>query len=253
MEGHKKDGSYVAIRQQIYVVQTPDGKAHYECLSIPYNSIINPEEIAMKDESDRVKKSLEMNPLQAIKTTKKTGSEPFTLNGNEVPLNVLSFWQWSSSELLGNALRGVLAEFIVASTIDVLESPREEWDAYDLITKSGLKIEIKSSAYLQSWNQTRLSKIIFGIQPTVLWDENNKRSKEAKRQADIYVFCVLAHKDKSTVNPLDLSQWDFYVLDTSVLNNKVSKQKTITLSSLLRLSPSQIKYDELANEIDNIL
>ncbi|WP_144418580.1 hypothetical protein [Candidatus Thioglobus autotrophicus] len=56
---------------------------------------------------------------------------------------------------------------------------------------------------------TELSKIIFGIQPTVLWDENNKRSEEAKRQADVYVFCVLAHKDKGTVNPLDLSQWDF--------------------------------------------
>ena len=36
---------------------------------------------------------------------------------------------------------------------------------------------------------------------------------------------------------------------TDVLNDKVPKQKTITLSSLLRLSPSQIKYDELANEI----
>ena len=65
----------------------------------------------------------------------------------------------------------------------------------------------------------------------------------------MYVFCVLAHKDKSTVNPLDLSQWDFYVLDTKVLNDKVPKQKTITLSSLLKLNPSQIKYDELANEI----
>ncbi|WP_233487285.1 hypothetical protein [Candidatus Thioglobus autotrophicus] len=250
MEGHKKDGSYVAIRQQIYVVQTPDGESHYEWSSIPYNAVINPEEVAIKDESDRVEKSYIINPLQAVKTAKKTGKEPFVFDGNEMPLNVLSFWQWSSSELLGNALRGVLAEFIVASTIDVLEQPREEWDAYDLITKSGLKIEIKSSAYLQSWNQTELSKIIFGIQPTVLWDENNKRSEEAKRQADVYVFCVLAHKDKGTVNPLDLSQWDFYVLDTKVLNDKVPKQKTITLSSLLKLNPSQIKYDGLTSEIN---
>ena len=71
MEGHKKDGSYVAIRQQIYVVQTPDGNAHYECLSIPYNATINPEEVAMKDENDRVKKSYIMNPLQAVKTGKE--------------------------------------------------------------------------------------------------------------------------------------------------------------------------------------
>ena len=56
-----------------------------------------------------------------------------------------------------------MAEFIVASAIEVLEKPREEWDAYDLIAKSGLKIEIKSSSYLQSWEQSELSKIIFGI------------------------------------------------------------------------------------------
>lgn len=93
-----------------------------------------------------------------------------------LPINVLSFWQWSTSELLGNALRGVLAEFIVASAIEVLDKPREEWDAYDLVTNSGKKIEIKSSSYLQSWGQSKLSKIIFGIQPTTVWENDNKRS-----------------------------------------------------------------------------
>lgn len=154
--------------------------------------------------------------------------------------------------MLGNKLRGMLAEFIVASTIDALKNPREEWDAYDLITKEGLKIEIKSSSYLQSWEQTRLTKIIFGIQPTIIWEDNNKLSPKAKRQADIYIFCVLAHKDKKTVNPLNLSQWDFYILDTEVLNKKVPTQKTITLSSLLRLNPIKVKYDRLKEQINNI-
>jgi len=184
--------------------------------------------------------------LKAVETVTKTGKEPFLFNGNELPINVLSFWQWSTSELLGNALRGILAEFIVASTIDVLDSPREEWDAYDLMTKYGLKIEVKSSAYLQSWKQDKLSKISFGIQPTTVWDENNKRSTESKRQADVYVFCLLAHKDQSSVNPLDLSQWEFYVLDTEVLNDKIPLQKTIALSSLLRLNPAKAGYDELS-------
>jgi len=53
MEGHKKDSSYVYIRERIYVVQTPDGKAHYEWSSIPYNATINPEEIAIQDELKR--------------------------------------------------------------------------------------------------------------------------------------------------------------------------------------------------------
>lgn len=151
--------------------------------------------------------------------------------------------------MLGNALRGVLAEFIVASAIDVLEKPRKEWDAYDLVTKEGLKIEIKSSSYLQSWGQDKLSKIIFGIQPTIVWEDMNKQSQKPQRQADIYVFCVLSHKDKDTVNPLNLDQWDFYILDTGILNAKTPKQKTITLSSLLKLEPVKIKYDGLKNEI----
>ena len=54
MEGHKKDGSYVYIREQIYVVQTPDGEVHYEWSSIPYNAIINPEEVAIQDEESRM-------------------------------------------------------------------------------------------------------------------------------------------------------------------------------------------------------
>ncbi|HES59544.1 MAG TPA: hypothetical protein ENO18_03850, partial [Caldithrix sp.] len=154
--------------------------------------------------------------LKAVKTVKKTGLEPFTFNGQNLPINILSFWQWSSSELLENALRGKLAEFIVASAIDILDKSREEWDPYDLITKSGLKIEIKSSSYIQSWDQNKLSKIIFGIQPTVKWEENNKRSEQAKRQSDIYIFCVLSHKDKTTIDPLDLLQWDFYIVDTHI-------------------------------------
>ncbi len=154
---------------------------------------------------------------------------------------------------MGNALRGVLAEFIVASIIDILDKPREEWDAYDLKTKNGLKIEIKSSSYLQSWEQVELSKIIFGIQPTSDWDySKNKRKNEKIRQSDVYIFCVLSHKDKSSVDPLNLSQWDFYILETKVLNEKVKTQKTITLSSLLKLNPIKIKYDSLKAKIEQI-
>lgn len=60
---------------------------------------------------------------------------------------------------------------------------------------------------------------------------------------------MLSHKDKDTVNPLNLDQWDFYILDTEILNTKIPKQKTITLSSLLKLEPVKVKYDGLKNEI----
>ena len=185
--------------------------------------------------------------LESVETTLKKGDEPFIFNGVSLSFDVLSFWQWSSSELLGNALRGKLAEFIVASSIDALSSLREEWDEFDVIATNGLKIEVKSSAYLQSWQQNKLSKISFGIQPTGV---SQTRDAKKCRKADIYVFCVLSHKDKSSVNPLNLCQWDFYVLPTTVLNEKVPQQKTITLSSLLKLNPTHVKYDKLGVEIN---
>ncbi len=159
---------------------------------------------------------------------------------------VLDFWQWSSSELLGNAYRGILAEFIVASALDRLDELRIEWDEYDICTKKGLKIEIKSSAYLQSWEQEKLSTISFNIAPTGI---SQSQDSVHTRKSDVYIFCVLSHKDKNTVNPLDLSQWDFYILESAVLDKKVGKQKTITLSSLKRLKPAKVEYDGIKKKI----
>ena len=189
------------------------------------------------------------NNLNKLETVKKTGLEHFLFNGQALPFNVLTFWQWSNSELLGNALRGILAEYIVASSINCTDNLRQEWDAYDLITDNGIKIEVKSSSYLQSWQQNKLSTIGFGIQET--FDIENDGEQIKKRQADVYVFCVLSHKDKKTVNPLDLNQWDFYVLSTKTLNQNVGHQKKISLSSLLNLNPTKVKYSQLNQAILN--
>jgi len=162
----------------------------------------------------------------------------------------LEFWQWSTSDLLSNATRGKLAEFLVASDLGINEGVRNEWDAYDLTTKDGIKVEIKTSAYLQSWHQDHYSKISFDIKPTISWNyQTNKFEGEPKRQSDFYVFCLLHHKDKATVNPMDLDQWTFYVLPTSVLDEQLPTQKSITLNSLLRLQPEECRLGEIASTI----
>lgn len=150
---------------------------------------------------------------------------------------------------MGNTYRGILAEFIVASALNLTDKLREEWDEYDLCTKKGLKIEVKSSAYLQSWEQEKLSTISFNIPPTGI---SQSQSSERNRKADVYIFCVLANKDPETINPLDLSQWDFYILKTKTLNKKIGAQRTITLSSLKRLKLIQSKYDEIAKQVKKL-
>jgi hypothetical protein len=59
----------------------------------------------------------------------------------------------------------------------------------------------------------------------------------------------LNHKDKKTVNPLNLNQWNFYIIDTKILNSERTNQKTITLSSLLELNPEKLDYSGLEDSI----
>ncbi len=189
-----------------------------------------------------------------LKVTRKTGDEQFYQNGSILNLSLINFWQWSVSDLVSNATRGILAEYIVAYALGLTDGVRAEWDAFDLLTIDGIKIEVKSAAYLQTWYHQKLSAIKFNIRPTrLLAASTNKLAIEIKRQADIYVFCVLNHKEKnSLLDPLNLEQWEFYILRASVLNEKIMKQKTIGLASLQKLNPLIAKYEEIGECVQKL-
>ena len=166
-----------------------------------------------------------------------TGSEPFHSSGLAADFDLQDFWQWSTSDLVNNVTRGVLAEYIVARAVRASTATvRDVWAAFDLETPDGIRIEVKSSSYVQSWSQSRFSSISFGISPTRAWDaESGSFGNESKRQADLYVFALLAHRIKSTVDPMNLDQWGFYVLSAAELDTRLGSQKTITLSELTKL------------------
>ena len=181
-----------------------------------------------------------------IRVSPRTGAEPIHDESRPVGLTVLDFWRWSTSDLLSNAARGRLAEYLVAIALGKPEGVRAEWDAYDLMTSTGQKVEVKSAAYLQSWYHKKLSAITFGIRPTRSWSaQTNELEKSRLRQADLYVFAVLEHMDKATVDPLNVAQWRFYVLPTAILNTRCPTQKTIGLKRLLSLGPREAKFDQL--------
>lgn len=184
------------------------------------------------------------------------GTEKFTLNGEDTEIAISDFWSWAYSDLLNNTSRGVLAEFLVYSSFIFTPPPensqmRVDWAPYDLTSPSGRRIEVKSAAYLQSWDQDYYSKIIFDIAPHRAWDAKTGYAPEAKRNSDLYVFCVYTalSRDKSM---LSLDLWDFYVLPTSVLNEKVPTQKTIGLQSLQKLCPVKTGYSGLGRIIETI-
>jgi len=182
---------------------------------------------------------------------RRSGDEPFHEGGRSLCFNVREFWSWSSSDLLSNALRGRVAEFLVAKALGVADGVRNEWDAFDLTSKTGITVEVKSSAYLQSWAQRGPSVPSFGIAPTVAWSEaTNEFTGAAQRQAQVYVFALLHHQDRATVDPLDVGQWEFFVVPTTVLDQRLPKQKSIRLAALVDLGPRRCRFDEVADAVE---
>lgn len=186
----------------------------------------------------------------AIKTVRKTGTEPIIKNQDKIS-DLLSFWQWAYSDLVGNTERGALAEYLVACALGINKNCRTSWDKYDLISSEGVTIEVKTSGYLQTWEQNKLSSIQFGISETFGWDSiTNTYAVTKERQARVYIFCVHKHDFKETVNPLDISQWDFYILPTEILNQRAKSQRTVSLNALISFGAIKCEYDNLRTEID---
>jgi hypothetical protein len=182
---------------------------------------------------------------------RRVGDEPFVASGKPVGATLLGFWQWSSSDLIDNATRGRLAEYLVAVALDQAHRARGTWDSFDIESKSGVRVEVKSASPWQTWAQQEPSRLTFGIRPTHGWDADMGTFESgARRQADVYVFAVLSSDTKEELNPLDLDQWRFYVLPTSTLNERLPSQRSISLQALLTLGPVECTFDHLSDEIE---
>lgn len=184
------------------------------------------------------------DPLGPIIPQRRTGDEPLPKDAT-----LLHFWQWMGSNLVSNTVRGALGEYLVALAVgaaDTMDGVQEEWVSYDVQSPDGVKIEVKTSAYIQTWYQPKLYPPRFGIAPRTAWEAaTNSWTTEKERWADVYVFCLHHHQDQNTVNPLDLSQWTFYVLPTATLDRAVGSQQSIGISNLLRIGAQAVSYDGL--------
>jgi len=147
--------------------------------------------------------------LPEIKTTIKQPDEHFSFNGHSLDFKLFDFWSWNQSDLIENRNRGILAEYIVLKALGLSNRNRLEWDSFDLKTEEGIKIEVKSAAYIQTWKQNKYSTISFGIAPATIRLENNNSTQVKSRKADIYIFCLLEHKEQATIDHMNLDKWVF--------------------------------------------
>ena len=159
------------------------------------------------------------------------------------------FWAWAYSNLTSNTQRGTYAEFLVSVAVGAKAETKTDWGPYDVLSPEGIKIEVKTSGYLQAWKQKHLSKIVFGINQSHVYNYEAKGydydSEQLVRQADVYVFCVEKCQDSDQLNERDLSQWDFYVISASRINEKLGAHKTVTLSKLVKIGAQKVSFCNL--------
>lgn len=168
-------------------------------------------------------------------------------------INKNKFWEYAYSNFLDNRNRGALAEYIVAEALGIKEIPSTSWESYDMETSDGIKVEIKTSAYVQAWKQEKLSSPSFGIAKKQGWvGDTNEWDGKHTRHADVYIFCLLHHKDKETADPLNPTQWTFYLVRTSLLNLELPEGKSIGLSTLQTLEHNKCSYYELKEKFNQI-
>lgn len=181
----------------------------------------------------------------------------FQNQGKDLGFNLLDFWAWNQCELLENRNRGILAEFLVMKALGIESEYRLEWDDCDFKIKKDakqeVKIEVKSAAYLQSWEQKKHSGIRFDISPKHTLQEDNNYSKERIRPADIYIFCLIKTKCKNEVEPMNLDQWTFFLVSTETLNRELPHQKSIGLWTLGRIPHEECNYSGLKENFERLV
>ena len=137
--------------------------------------------------------------------------------------------------------------FLVAQALGASHRPRIEWDAYDVVTPEGITVEVKSSAYVQAWEQARPSTITFGGLKGRTWGAALGYADAATYNAAVYVFALATARGHASYDPLDVAQWRFWVLPRASV--EATGQKSLALSRVERLAGTPVAYAGLATAV----
>lgn len=198
----------------------------------------------------------------AVYLQRKQGNEQFIMNNKDMGFNLMSFWSYQYSNIWSQT--GEMAEFLVAKALegkDTYTRNHEYWAVWDLNYRK-LRIEIKASADFHSWNINEKKKTIrvFDIHKVYDWGyitEEPETKGTMRRMSQIYVFChnkcPMDSYEPETCDPLNLDNWDFYILPTSTLDKCCGNQKTISLGRLKRIHGRiPYRFDEIKDAVDAI-
>lgn len=153
-------------------------------------------------------------------------------------------------KLLTNIHRAVIVEAIVAAALE----PEWQWCSADYASydfrRGDVRLEVKQSASLQSWNASTLrpSKCSFDIaERTGEWEDGVTWKAGPGRNADVYLLChhPLVSTEADHRKP---EQWRFFVISEGIL----PKQKTIALGAVEQIT-RPVGWEDLKRTVDAVL
>jgi hypothetical protein len=176
-----------------------------------------------------------------------TGAERFL----GLDATVGDFWAWAYSDLRDNTTRGILAEFLVARAVRDQRDLRIGWDNFDAQSEEEARIEVKCSAFLQSWSQKRHSDLVFGRLSAREFDsKTNEYSVDPRVRADVFVFAIQTQRDPATYDMLDLSHWEFWVASGKTVSERAGR--TVGINWVKQHAAGPLGYADLAQGIREV-
>jgi hypothetical protein len=161
---------------------------------------------------------------------------------------VADFWRWAFNDLRDNTTRGILTEFLVAKAVGDKRTLRIGWDNFDAQAPDGTTIEVKCSAFLQSWTQKRHSELVFGRLSAREFDATrNEYSVDARVRADVFVFGVQMQRDPAAYDVLDIAHWEFWVVSARTIRERAVK--TVGIGWVREHAAGRLPYGGLADVI----
>ena len=169
------------------------------------------------------------------------GNERLRIGENEVATTVNDFWRWSASNLSAAAVRPVFAEFLVASSLELLSTGRQVDQPYSILWPHegsfDIRVGVSSAACPGPIGEEDLGQTYFHL--------------AGGPSCAVYVFCLL--KSAEGESPLNTDFWDFYVLGADRLGDVLENQKYINMGHLIRLMPTWSDYYGIGEAIHTTL
>jgi hypothetical protein len=151
--------------------------------------------------------------------------------------------------LVTNVLRGQVVEAMIALALE----PHWTWcsadyASWDFERPDGVRLEVKQSAYRQSWETSFSAKVrpSFDVAKRKTQWDGETYIETNRRAAHIYVLAYHDRRDDAA-DHRDPRQWEFFVLPSSI----IPPVARIALGSVRRLTDS-VLINELADRVEHV-